>query len=95
MSNLIHCDGPDCDQALNPDDPTDDRLCVGPWIQVGQAGHPRLDFCSQACLAAWSSDRPRAGGTAQLDGQPCTCHRAQADPHTKAEHQAYPTVDGL
>jgi hypothetical protein len=88
MSNLIHCDGPDCDQTA---------LCAPDWIRVRQGQmEPVRDFCSRTCLAAWSSGQPRAGGMAQLDGQPCTCHRAQADPHTKAEHRAYPTttVDG-
>lgn len=97
MSNLIHCDGPDCDQTLNPDNPIDDRLCAAPWIQISQAGQARLDFHSQVCLAAWSTGKPRPGGMAQLGGTPCTCHAAQSDPHTKAEHQAYltSTVHGL
>lgn len=54
MSNLVHCDGPNCDNT----EPDQRRLCDAPWLRVEQGGgEPALDFCSRACLAAWSADQ--------------------------------------
>lgn len=51
MSNLIHCDGPDCGNT----EPDERRLCDEAWLRVEQGGGgPALDFCSRDCLAAWS-----------------------------------------
>lgn len=96
MSNLIHCDGPNCDQVRDPNAPVMRRLGESGWIHVEEGPDDTKDFHSRACLAAWSSqlDTP---GIPRPEDRPCTCHAAQYDPHTKAEHQAYPTeqVNGL
>lgn len=94
MSNLIHCDGPDCEQTKPLAGSR--RLCDGDWLMLEQGeALPNLDFHSRACLAAWSSLLCSPGIPRPYD-QPCTCHRAHTNPHTKADHQAYPTaVDGL
>lgn len=99
MSNLIHCDGPGCDKTTMSDLPPR-RFDGGPWIHVEQGELTTLDFHSRVCLARWAvgdvGDRARDAVRNVLDSQPCTCHNSQIDPHTKAEHQAYPeVVDGL
>lgn len=95
MSNLIHCDGSGCDKTKSPT--LDQRMCDTPWIHVDQGhGAAERDFCSKECLTNWSTGKPRAA----TDAEPCTCHAAKDQPHSKAEHQAYPqlcdttTVDG-
>lgn len=105
MSNLIHCDGPGCDKTKNRD--IEPRMCDTPWLHLEQGDRtPVLDFHSQGCLAAWvGGTRPAQTGTRTPEAgtpgdQPCTCRRAKADPHSKADHEAYPqlcdttTVDG-
>lgn len=98
MSKLTQCDGPNCDVVLDRTpgkaDVARQQVPRSAWLSVS-ASDRMYDFHSRACLAAWSSLLCSPGIPSQ-DGQPCTCHRAQVDPHTKAEHQAYPTVvDGL
>lgn len=97
MSNLIHCDGPGCDEVRDPNAPIMRRLDESEWIHVEEGPDDTKDFHSRACLAAWSSLLCSPGIPDPQD-QPCTCLRAHTDPHIKAEHQAYPTttvVDGL
>lgn len=54
MSNLIHCDGPGCDKTK----PIQSRLCDNAWLMVEQGDvEPPRDFCSRACLAAWSANQ--------------------------------------
>lgn len=45
----------------------------------------------------YTDDNGPAEHRFEMNDRPCTCHQAQTDPHTKAEHQPYPTeeVDGL
>lgn len=91
MSNLIHCDGPGCDQVK----PLQRRLCDGDWLMLEQGEMlPNLDFHSRQCLTAFCAiDAPGPASNAE---EPCMCNGSQFGPHTKAEHQAYPTkVDGL
>lgn len=93
MSNLIHCDGPNCDKTKDINEP--ERLGRPGWLMLEQANGPTVDFHDRACLTAWSTGKP---AEPTVDDRPCTCVRAQQWPHTKAEHQAYPTsttVDGL
>lgn len=52
MSNLIHCDGPDCERTQNPD--VDRRaLCQLPWLTLEQ-GDDRYDFHHRDCLVRWA-----------------------------------------
>jgi hypothetical protein len=53
MSELVHCDGPDCDQV----EPADRRLCDAPWMRLDRGNtdlEPMLHFHSRSCLAAWT-----------------------------------------
>lgn len=98
MSNLIHCDGPGCEKTKSPND--EPRLCTTAWIHVdARDAAPAMDFHDVRCMGEWARQQPDNGPTTvvAVNGEAvCTCHRAQLDPHTKAEHQAYPTVvDGL
>lgn len=51
MSNLIHCDNPDCENTR--DSSRERRLHERPWLEVQQAGQ-RLDFCSLDCMRRWA-----------------------------------------
>lgn len=95
MSKLIHCDGPDCTKTKDPGLPDMRRLGERGWIHVDQDDGEALDFHDVSCMGMWADDN---GGLRRPDGRPCTCNGAHANPHTKAEHQAYPqattVVDG-
>lgn len=87
MSNLIHCDGPGCNKTRAPSDGYSIELCALPWIRVNEGTPSRtLDFCSRACLAAWTTGKPQATS----DSQPCTCDGSQLDPHTISQHRPGP-----
>lgn len=89
MSNLIHCDGPDCNKTK--DVAAAPPLCTPSWLMLEQAdGLPTLDFCSRGCLAAWSKPRDA------IDDDQCMCDGSQVDPHTVAQHRPRPMgVNGL
>lgn len=83
MSNLVHCDGPDCENT----EPDERRLCDAPWLRVEQGGGASsLDFCSRDCLAAWS----KAVGPADGDDRPCRCSPTAT--HTASQHNVRATV---
>jgi hypothetical protein len=52
MSNLIHCDGPSCDQTTDPDSGT-----ASTWLTANR-GLARFDFHTAACMADWAQEQP-------------------------------------
>lgn len=52
MSNVIHCDGPHCEQTRVAG--LDRKFCEAPWTRVEQ-GTDRYDFHSAECVAAWAA----------------------------------------
>lgn len=67
----------------------DDR-CLANWT----TGKPRAttDRGDRPCLCTPHANHTVAQHNGGTDDQPCTCHAAKDRPHTKAQHQAYPTV---
>lgn len=95
MSNLIHCDGPDCNVTRDPNLPDMRALGESPWVHVDQGDRlPALDFHDVNCLSRWADQHGglSSGRRTTAGYQPCMCHGSQVDPHTKAQHQAYPAL---
>lgn len=83
MSNLIHCDGPDCDETKdNTPGVIIRQLCEASWFALERDGE-RLDFHDDQCLANWTTGKPRTAASSQ----PCMCDGSQIDPHTVAQHR--------
>lgn len=68
MTNLIHCDGPDCDKTRDPR--VSERLASSyGWFHVETAHDTTLDFCSDVCMAAWAGSSQIARATVAEPGR--------------------------
>jgi hypothetical protein len=81
VSAVVRCDGPTCDQTVDPDSGT--RMS---WLSANR-GMARFDFHSPACLVEWASEQPDP--TTRV--RPCA--GCGSTDHTTTEH-ATTVVDG-
>lgn len=57
MSDMTHCDGPDCDKTKPRYGAR--RLRDGPWISLSSRPDD-VDFCGKACAIAWLTKEAEA-----------------------------------